>query len=80
LYDDVHVGYKLEILFFLVAKPQLRSYIHCTSRKHTTGSWFNVYCVLNVQANARPLCITPSVYICQDGNDTGRSCMFKHLL
>jgi len=23
--DDVHVGYKLEILLFLVAKPQLHS-------------------------------------------------------
>ena len=35
----------------------------------------------NVQADARPLCIIPGVYVPgQDGNDTGRSCMFKHLL
>jgi len=25
MYDDVHVGYKLEVLLFLVAKPQLDS-------------------------------------------------------
>jgi len=25
MYNDVHVGYKLEISFFLVAKPELHS-------------------------------------------------------
>jgi len=26
IYNDVHVGHKLEILLFLVAKPQLHSF------------------------------------------------------
>jgi len=30
--------------------------------------------------HARPLCIIPSAYPGQDGNDTGSFCMFKHLL
>ena len=48
----MHVGYKLEIL---VAKA------HVTFIPYL-GLVKDVYCGLDIQADARPLCIIPSVY------------------
>jgi len=61
-------------LEILVAKAHFTFFPHL-------GLVQDVYCGLDIQADARPLCIIPSAYIPgQDENDTERSCMFKHLL
>ena len=81
MYDDVHVGYKLEILLFLVAKPHAVAFIaHLRNIPQDHDPMFTVASVFK-QMQDLALCIIPSVYIPgQDGNDTERSCMFKHLL
>ena len=77
MYDDVHVGYKLEILFFLVANP-ITFIAHLGNIPQDHDSMFTVASMFK---QMQDLCVSFPVYIpSQDGNDTRRSCMFKHLL
>ena len=71
MYNDVHARYRVEISLFLITNPLLHLF-HIWNIGNIPQ---DVYCDLNIQADARP----PSNAYGQDGNDTGRTCMFKHL-
>ena len=62
MYNDVHVGYKLEILLFLVAKPHAVTFIaHLGNIPQDHDPMFTVASMFK-QMQARPLCIIPNVY------------------
>ena len=78
MYDDVHVGYKLEVFVISSSKTPVRFIAHLGNIPQDHDLMFTVASIFK---QMQDLCVSFPVYIPgQDGNDTGRSCMFKRML
>ena len=61
MYDDVHVGYKLEILLFLVAKPHAVAFI--AHLRNIPQDHDPMFTVASMFKQMQDLCVSFAVYI-----------------